>query len=172
MEIGVMEEDNEGSSKPILFVNREYGNEATLDQTLSSDCDDFGNMTWRTFIEDVAGLQLDDKGIDDILDQYGIDASELDDYLDSDDVDRHYSDIAFYCDNYSGSNARAFELLRYSGVFDVDKDGNGEKNGVELTQTTANGPRKSVYVANELSAQWLQTELSRRGIEIEIEFVD
>ena len=167
-----MESDREPHSKEILFVNRGYGNQATLGQTLSDDCDDFGAMTWRTLIEEVEGHQLDDENIVEILEQYGIDYSELDDDLSTEDIERHYTKIAFYSDNYSGSCAAAFNLLRYSGIFDVDIDGNGEKNGVELCQTTADGPQKLVSIRDEQSAQWLQAELSQRGIEIKIEFVD
>ncbi|WP_158558979.1 hypothetical protein [Rhodoferax lacus] len=44
-------------------------------------------------------------------------------------------------------------------------------HGVCLVQTTANGPRKTVFIEDEAAAHWLQQQFALKGMEVEIRFL-
>jgi hypothetical protein len=155
-----------------LYVNTEYGNSVTLDATMASEIDDFGNLTWRELLVDVIGESLEYLLQDDhLLDYYRIEKSQLDCALEASEVDRFYSQISFHADNKAGAEALAFNLLHSLQLFPMDKDGNGSHQGVSLDQTYANGPRKYVIIADESAAIWLTAECASRGLEVDVEFV-
>jgi hypothetical protein len=157
----------------VLYVNTEYGNEVTIGTLISDEINSFGCMTWRELIEDVLGDDLSSHaGEEDWLEgEYGITADELDCDLDSGAVEKYYSSISFHTDNFTGGEVEAFGLIRSLKLFPMDKDGNGHSNGVELTQTYANGPKKCVYIADQAAADWLVKECQSRGVNLKVKFV-
>ena len=160
------------ADKITLYVNEEYDNQVTMDETLSSEIDSFSDITWRYLIENIIEDCLPDDEVDEYLDMnYGISADQLDERLDRINIDSYYSKIAFHIDNQVGSEACAFDFLRSLEIFPTDKDGNGDMNGVELVQTTANGPKKIVYIQDMKSANWLKRECKKKGVVINIEFI-
>lgn len=165
--------DTSDQERLTLYVNVEYGNEVTLECTMDSDIDSFGDVTWREFIEDYRNedisSHLDD--LDEWLDdEYGICASQLDDTLDAKAVDRYYTDLSSQQDNSSGANAEAFDLIRSMKLFPMDRDGNGSAHGVQLDQSTANGPRKTVWISDQAAADWLVQQAAERGILLDVVF--
>jgi hypothetical protein len=155
-----------------LYVNAQYGNEVTLDRSMASEIDAFGDMTWRTLLTEVKGQSIEwllegDK----LMDHFGIEVEQLDDSIDQDDIAKYYTDVAYYTDNRTGAEAGAFELLVEHDIFPVDRDGNGGANGVCLVQTTANGPRKTVYIDDEAAAVWLVQQFARKGMDVAIQFI-
>jgi hypothetical protein len=156
-----------------LYVNIGYGNEVTLGCTMDGDIDSFGDVTWREFIEDYRNEDISSH-LDDLdqwlEDEYGISASQLEDTLDDKAVDRYYSDLSFHQDNSSGASAEAFNLIRSMKLFPMDRDGNGSDHGVELSQSTANGPRKTVWIADQAAADWLVEQAAERGFLLDVVF--
>jgi hypothetical protein len=71
----------------------------------------------------------------------------------------------------TGSNVEVFELIWSLDLFPTDDDGNGVSNGIRLEQSTANGPRKSVYIDSPESAQWLIAKAAEQGVTLEVRFV-
>ena len=165
--------DTSDQERLTLYVNIGYGNEVTLGCTMDEDIDAFGDVTWREFIEDYrnedVSSHLDD--LDEWLeDEYGISANQLEDTLDAKAVDRYYTDLSFHQDNYSGGNAEAFNLIRSMQLFPMDRDGNGSAHGVELCQSTANGPRKTAWIADQAAADWLVEQAAIRGVLLDVVF--
>jgi hypothetical protein len=164
---------NSDQERITLYVNTECDNEVTLGGAMDADIDSFGDVTWREFIENY--LYEDISNYQDSLDQwlemeYGISASQLEDKLDAKAIDRYYDTLSFHQDNYSGGNAEAFDLIRSLELFPMDRDGNGSAHGVELVQSTANGPRKTVWIADQTAADWLVEQASERGVHLEVLF--
>ena len=166
-------DDQSEKERVPLYVSPEYGNEVTLGGTMDDDIDSFGDVTWREFIEDCRNEDLSSH-LDDLdewlEDEYGISASQLDDKLDAKAVDRHYSDLSFHQDNFSGGNAEAFNLIRSLQLFPMDRDGNGAAHGVQLDQSTANGPRKTAWIADQAAADWLIKQAAERGVLLNVVF--
>jgi hypothetical protein len=156
-----------------LYVNTGYGNEVTLGGTMDDDIDSFGDVTWREFIEDYRCEDISSHlhNLDEWLEEeYGISAGQLEDKLDDKAVDRYYTDLSFHQDNSSGGNAEAFDLIRSLELFPMDRDGNGAAHGVQLDQSTANGPRKTVWIADQVAADWLIKQAAERGVLLEVVF--
>lgn len=156
-----------------LYVNTECDNEVTLGGTMDADIDSFGDVTWREFIEDY--LNEDISSYQDSLDEwlemeYGISASQLENKLDDKAIDRYYDTLSFHQDNSSGGNAEAFDLIRSLELFPMDRDGNGSAHGVEIVQSIANGPRKTVWLADQAAADWLVKQAAERGVLLEVLF--
>ena len=148
----------------ILYINTEYDNEVSLDKSIDSQVDSFGDLTWRTLISDIMSEDTDDDEV--LEDEYGIKRDELDNKLTPKDIDQYYSRIEFYEDNTAGPNADAFNLIRSLKGFSTDRDGNGTHSGVELLQTTANGPRKYVYIHNGVGERWLIKQFNDEGLSV------
>lgn len=164
---------NSDQERITLYVNTECDNEVTLGGAMDADIDSFGDVTWREFIENY--LYEDISNYQDSLDEwlemeYGISASQLEDKLDAKAIDRYYDTLSFHQDNSSGGNAEAFDLIRSLELFPMDRDGNGSAHGVELAQSTANGPRKTVWIADQTAADWLVEQASERGVHLEVLF--
>lgn len=155
-----------------LYINAQFGNEATLDTSMSAEIDRFGWISWKTLLTEVLHEDLDwllQEGR--LMDRYGIEAGQLDEQIEDETVERHYSDISCYWDNTIGAGALAFEFIRSLQLFPMDADGNGAAMGVCLEQSTANGPRKVVYVEDEDAMEWLAAEFANRGLGICIKTV-
>lgn len=140
---------------------------------MDADIDSFGDVTWREFIEDY--LYEDISSYQDSLDEwlemeYGISVRQLDDKLDAKAIDRYYDTLSLHQDNYSGGNAEAFDLIWSLKLFPINHDGNGSAHGVELVQSTANGPRKTVWIADQTAADWLVEQAAERGVYLEVLF--
>lgn len=164
---------NSNQKRITLYVNTECDNEVTLGATMDADIDSFGDVTWREFIEDY--LYEDISSYQDSLDEwlemeYGISARQLDDKLDAKAIDRYYDTLSLHQDNSSGGNAEAFDLIWSLKLFPMDRDGNGSAHGVELVQSTANGPRKTVWIADQTAADWLVEQAAERGVYLEVLF--
>jgi hypothetical protein len=156
-----------------LYVNTEYGNEVTLGGTLDDDIDSFGDVTWREIIEEYRfeDIAAHAGNLDEWLDdEYGISASQLDETLDDKAVDRYYTTLSFHHDNSSGESAKAFNLIRSLQLFPMDRDGNGSEHGVQLDQSTANGPRKTVWISDQQAADWLVEKARERGVLLKVVF--
>jgi len=156
-----------------LYVNSDYCDEVTLNCTMDDDIDSFGDLTWREFIEDYRSENLSEHQdcLDEWLDaDYGITPNQLDENLDKAAIDRYYTDLSFRQDNVTGANAEAFELIRSLELFPMDRDGNGSFHGVTLDQSTANGPRKSVWIEDRESADWLIQQAAKRGVVLNVVF--
>jgi hypothetical protein len=156
-----------------LYVNTECDNEVTLGGTMEADIDSFGDVTWREFIEDY--LYEDISSYQDCLDEwleteYGISAKQLEVKLDAKAIDRYYDALSLHQDNSSGGNAEAFDLIWSLKLFPMDPDGNGSAHGVELVQSTANGPRKTVWITDPAAADWLVEQAAERGVRLEVLF--
>jgi len=156
----------------ILYINTEYGNEATLNVTMDDEIDSFGDLTWREFIENVRSEDIsNNKNLDEwLLEEYKITSTMLDEKIDSETVNRYYSDLSYYQDNTSGGNVQAFSLIRSLQLFPMDQDGNGSGHGVELYQSTANGPRKFVFISDVDAANWLVDQAAIKGVQLVVVF--
>ena len=153
-----------------LYINTLYSNEATLGGTFDDNME-LPEITWRTLLVEILSENLDwlkkSEG-ENFLDHYGISEDELDNILSDRESEKYYDDISFHYDNYIGPSAKAFNLIRNLSNFPTDKDGNGHYRGIELTQTYANGPRKSVYVENKDAEEWLKTQFVSECLDIKI----
>lgn len=159
-------------TKHTLFVNQSYGNEVTLDGTMDEDIDSFGQVTWKELLTEIKGESLDWLLKDENLENhYGIEPHQLEETIGPEEIDKYYGDLCFHVDNIEGPEARAFNLISSLELFPMDKNGNGQANGVWLEQTTANGPRKVVLIENESAAAWLRQQFVERGLNVEIRFV-
>jgi len=164
---------NSDQERITLYVNTECDNEVTLGGTMEADIDSFGDVTWREFIEDY--LYEDISSYQDCLDEwleteYGISAKQLEVKLDAKAIDRYYDALSLHQDNSSGGNAEAFDLIWSLKLFPMDPDGNGSAHGVELVQSMANGPRKTVWIADQTAADWLIEQAAERGVLLEVLF--
>lgn len=154
-----------------LYVNTEYYNEVTLDSGVDSIIDLDISINWTTFIEDILGDCVESYNDEELLDNFGIEKSDLDVEIDSDTFQKHQDRIYFWIDNEVGGNAKAFNLVTSLSSFITDEIGNGSMNGVTTSQSTANGAAKSVYVENESAAAWLKQAFADEGISIAIVFI-
>lgn len=156
-----------------LYVNTDYGNEVTLGGSMADDLDSFGDVTWREFIadyrcDDISTHQAD---LNEWLEeQYGISSIKLDEKLDGEAINRYYTELSLRQDNVSGRSAKAFDLIRSLNLFAMDRDGNGAAHGVQLDQSLANGPRKSVWIDDQNSADWLVKQAGERGVLLKVVF--
>ena len=151
-----------------IYINTAYNNQATLDSSLNNSIDEFGSVTWRELLTDILSRDLDDPDTLEFLDDYGLSEANLDDLIDSDTIDKYYSELSFYEDNYSGPRACLFNFLIQAKIFVADINGNYYGHGIELIQTTANGPEKLVYIEDDNAAEWLKNALYKKGIKVEI----
>ena len=153
-----------------LYINSQYDNEGSLNQTIDSEVDSFSDITYRTLISEVKNDEIDNNEI--LEEEYGISLDELDNQLSSEHFDQYMTEISFYIDNYSGGCALAFELIGSLKKFTTDQDGNGSHHGVELLQTRANGPRKYVFITNQEAEKWLIEQFNAEGHSVKIVRVD
>ncbi|MFZ4702203.1 MAG: hypothetical protein ACOYMG_19345 [Candidatus Methylumidiphilus sp.] len=159
-------------TKRILYINKEYGNEATLDATMDNDIASFGNITWKTLLTEVKSESLDWLLKDEnLINYFGIEPNQLDELIGPETIDRYYSDIEFHVGNYEGAEAAAFNFIGSLNIFPTDIDGNGASNGVWLQQTYADGPRKTVLIEDETAAEWLRQRFKEKGVDVEIKFI-
>jgi hypothetical protein len=163
----------ESPTPTVLYVNTAYDNQVSLGQTIASEIEDFGDITWRQLLEEVreeslpSGEELDPW----LEDNYRITPGQLDVKLSKDEVESWYSSIAYWVDFYVGAGAQAYDLVSEIELFPIDKEGEGSAHGVHLWCTTANGPRKFLVIDDETAARWLVQACRERGTAIVIEFV-
>ena len=157
-------------SQHTLYINSQYDNEGSLNQTIDSEVDSFSDITYRTLISEVKNDEIDNNEI--LEEEYGISLDELDNQLSSEHFDKYMYDISFYIDNCSGGSALAFDLIGSLKKFTTDQDGNGSHHGVELLQTRANGPRKYVFITNQEAEKWLIEQFNAEGHSVKIVRVD
>ena len=155
----------------ILYINLDFDSEVTLDLMMADGIDMFGEITWRRLLSEILGEDLATEDIETLLEDYGIEADQLDILLDGKSTEKYYEAITFFLDNTAGPEAKAFDFLRDLNLFPMDIDGNGEAEGVSLVQTTANGPKKYVYIEDESAASWLTSELIARDLTVKLKFV-
>ena len=153
-----------------LYINSQYDNEGSLNQTIDSEVDSFSVITYRTLISEVKNDEIDNNEI--LEEEYGISLDELDNQMSSEHFDKYMYDISFYIDNCSGGSALAFDLIGSLKKFTTDQDGNGSHHGVELLQTRANGPRKYVFITNQEAEKWLIEQFNAEGHSVKIVRVD
>ena len=153
-----------------LYINSQYDNEGSLNQTIDSEVDSFSDITYRTLISEVKNDEIDNNEI--LEEEYGISLDELDNQMSSEHFDKYMYDISFYIDNCSGGSALAFDLIGSLKKFTTDQDGNGSHHGVELLQTKANGPRKYVFITNQEAEKWLIEQFNAEGHSVKIVRVD
>ncbi|HAQ70386.1 MAG TPA: hypothetical protein DCR48_05360 [Flavobacteriales bacterium] len=153
-----------------LYINSQYDNEGSLNQTIDSEVDSFSDITYRTLISEVKNDEIDNNEI--LEEEYGISLDELDNQMSSEHFDKYMYDISFYIDNCSGGSALAFDLIGSLKKFTTDQDGNGSHHGVELLQTRANGPRKYVFITNQEAEKWLIEQFNAEGHSVKIVRVD
>ena len=157
-------------SQHTLYINSQYDNEGSLNQTMDSEVDSFSDITYRTLISEVKNDEINNNEI--LEDEYGISLDELDNQMSSEHFDKYMYDISFYIDNCSGGSALAFDLIGSLKKFTTDQDGNGSHHGVELLQTRANGPRKYVFITNQEAEKWLIEQFNAEGHSVKIVRVD
>ena len=157
-------------SQHTLYINSQYDNEGSLNQTIDSEVDSFSDITYRTLISEVKNDEIDNNEI--LEEEYGISLDELDNQMSSEHFDKYMYDISFYIDNCSGGSALAFDLIGSLKKFTTDQDGNGCHHGVELLQTRANGPRKYVFITNQEAEKWLIEQFNAEGHSVKIVRVD
>ena len=157
-------------SQHTLYINSQYANEGSLNQTIDSEVDSFSDITYRTLISEVKNDEIDNNEI--LEEEYGISLDELDNQMSSEHFDKYMYDISFYIDNCSGGSALAFDLIGSLKKFTTDQDGNGSHHGVELLQTRANGPRKYVFITNQEAEKWLIEQFNAEGHSVKIVRVD
>jgi hypothetical protein len=157
-------------SQHTLYINSQYDNEGSLNQTIDSEVDSFSDITYRTLISEVKNDEIDNNEI--LEEEYGISLDELDNQMSSEHFDKYMYDISFYIDNCSGGSALAFDLIGSLEKFTTDQDGNGSHHGVELLQTRANGPRKYVFITNQEAEKWLIEQFNAEGHSVKIVRVD
>ena len=153
-----------------LYINSQYDNEGSLNQTIDSEVDSFSDITYRTLISEVKNDEIDNNEI--LEEEYGISLDELDNQMSSEHFDKYMYDISFYIDNCSGGSALAFDLIGSLKKFTTDQDGNGSHHGIELLQTRANGPRKYVFITNQEAEKWLIEQFNAEGHSVKIVRVD
>ena len=102
--------------------------------------------------------------------EYGIAPNQLDNLLDGKAIEKYYSSLDFHQNNFSGGNAELFDLIRSFDLFEMDCDGNGSANGVQINQSMADMPRKSVWIAGPEAADWLVQQAAKRGVSLDVIF--
>ena len=157
-------------SQHTLYINSQYDNEGSLNQTMDSEVDSFSDITYRTLISEVKNDEIDNNEM--LEEEFGISLDELDNQMSSEHFDKYMYDISFYIDNCSGGSALAFDLIGSLKKFTTDQDGNGSHHGVELLQTRANGPRKYVFITNQEAEKWLIEQFNAEGHSVKIVRVD
>ena len=153
-----------------LYVNTDYDNEVTLDCGIEAIIKLDVEISWQTLIEDVLSENIASFNNDELMDYYQIERSELNTKIDSATFEKYQDSIYYWIDNSIGGNARAFDLITSLSSFTTDEMGNGSMNGVTTSQSTCNGPKKSVCIENEAAADWLKQSFANEGIAIEIKF--
>jgi len=153
-----------------LYINSQYDNEGSLNQTIDSEVDSFSDITYRTLISEVKNDEIDNNEM--LEEEFGISLDELDNQMSSEHFDKYMTEISFYIDNCSGGSALAFDLIGSLKKFTTDQDGNGSHHGVELLQTRANGPRKYVFITNQEAEKWLIEQFNAEGHSVKIVRVD
>jgi|GEM_PF-2653410 len=153
-----------------LIVNTDYYNEVTLDCGIEAIIDLDVEISWQTLIEEVLDENIASFDNNDLMDYFRIERSQLNDEIDSATFQKYQDRIYYWVDNYVGGNARAFDLIASLSSFSTDEMGNGSMHGVSTSQSTSNGPKKSVCIDNEAAAKWLKQAFANEGIAIEIEF--
>jgi hypothetical protein len=154
----------------ILYINSGYNNECSLNQTVQSQIDSFGDITYRTLITDINGEEIESNDM--LKEQYGISLDELDCKLTDKDVVKYESEISFYEENRVGANVEAFDLICSLKKFITDADGNGSHGGLQSVQTTQGWPRQSVFINDEEAERWLIEQLKAEGHSVKIIRVD
>lgn len=152
-----------------LFVNTEYHNEVTLDGGMQDIIDI--SIDWATLIQDVLGDSIESYDDEELMDNYGIEKSDLDTLIDDHTFRRYHERIYFWVDNEAGANAKAFNLVTSLPSFATDEMGNGSMNGVTTSQSTVNGAAKSVYIEDEAAAAWLEQAFADEKVAVEICFI-
>jgi hypothetical protein len=155
----------------ILYINIDFDSEVTLDLMMSEAIDMLSQITWRRLLSEILYEDLETEYLETLLEDYGIEAHQLDTPLDGNSQEKYYDKITFFLDNAAGPEAKAFDFLRELNLFPMDIDGNGGAEGVSLVQTTANGPKKYVFIEGESAAAWLASEFIARGLAVELKFV-
>lgn len=161
--------------KPIVInVNTDCENEATVGESIDDLAASLGDVTWRELLEECLHENVDSHK-DDLEDwlefDYGITPEDLDEIIPSAMVDRYYTQLCYRQDNMTGSNVEVFDLIRSLDIVPTDVDGNGSVNGITLVQTTANGPRKYVYIEDRKSASWLEMQAAESGVSLKVRFI-
>ena len=159
-------------SRRILYVNTEWGNLASLDAYGDEVADALFHVTWRELLFDILGEDSSEENLEALLEyDYGLEISQLDHNIPEEIVEKHYSSIAFRYENEQSAEVDAFNLIRDLSLFEMDQNGNGSAHGVELCQSKANGPSKSVYIEDEKAGRWLEKQFQKKSLEIEVRFV-
>lgn len=156
-----------------IYVNTEYGNEATLSGTMEDDIASFSDLTWRQVIEKCLheNITSHSHNLEEWLNEnFNISQNQLDMKIDENTSEAYFGDLSYYQDNVTGRNVQAFNLIRELNLFPMDIDGNGSSDGIELIQTTANGPRKIVWIEDHVAADWLIEQAGLKGVQLEIIF--
>jgi hypothetical protein len=170
-----MDQDDELPEEPVvLYVDTDCGNEATAEQSLDDLAESLGHVSWRELLEECLHESVDshkDNLEEWLEDYYGITPQDLDKRIPSAMINHYYTQLCHRQDNMTGSNVKAFDLIRSLNLIPTDDEGSGSLNGVTLERTTANGPRKSVYIENRESARWLVEQAAERGVELTVRFV-
>ena len=157
-------------SQHTLYINSQYDNEGSLNQTIDSEVDSFRGITYRTLITDINGEEIESNDM--LKEQYGISLDELDCKLTDKDVVKYESEISFYEENRVGANVEAFDLICSLKKFITDADGNGSHGGLQSVQTTQGWPRQSVFINDEEAERWLIEQLKAEGHSVKIIRVD
>ena len=157
-------------SQHTLYINSQYDNEGSLNQTIDSEVDSFRGITYRTLITDINGEEIESNDM--LKEQYGILLDELDCKLTDKDVVKYESEISFYEENRVGANVEAFDLICSLKKFITDADGNGSHGGLQSVQTTQGWPRQSVFINDEEAERWLIEQLKAEGHLVKIIRVD
>ena len=157
-------------SQHTLYINSQYDNEGSLNQTIDSEVDSFRGITYRTLITDINGEEIESNDM--LKEQYGILLDELDCKLTDKDVVKYESEISFYEENRVGANVEAFDLICSLKKFITDADGNGSHGGLQSVQTKQGWPRQSVFINDEEAERWLIEQLKAEGHSIKIIRVD
>ena len=165
--------DVELMTKIKFYVNRQYDNQVTIDHPMDVELASFGCITWKYLIEEIMDDKLPkhEEECNDFLETYNITFEDLDCLLDEASVDKYYDQISYHVDNHIGSQAKAFDFIASLDIISRDMRGAGNIRGIHLERTTANGPKKFVYVDNEAAAKWLKVQCEAKGVVIDIEFV-
>ena len=157
-------------SQHTLYINSGFNNECSLNQTVQSQIDSFGDITYRTLITDINREEIESNDM--LKEQYGILLDELDCKLTDKDVVKYESEISFYEENRVGANVEAFDLICSLKKFITDADGNGSHGGLQSVQTTQGWPRQSVFINDEEAERWLIEQLKAEGHSVKIIRVD
>jgi hypothetical protein len=155
-----------------VYVNKEYECEATEGMDYDEMAIAFTDITWRQLLADCLDFELSGKDADleDVLEDFGISLSELDDKLPDWAMDRWFTEIEMRFEDTSGASAKLYNRIVSMDLIEL-VDGCGSDHGVTLSRQSGNGIRKCVQIEDEKSAAWLSLQAGARGIHMEIVFV-